>query len=93
MLDTYTTFGCESGQPTFRYSLTDGVSDPDGPFLVNPVVVDARTDITTQLLSDEGYAVHKVVEDAVEIRDVVHGLGFPPAIREPVLVDADQERH
>ena len=54
MLDTYRTFGCESGEPTFRYSLLDGVRDG---FLINPVVVDARTDITTQLLSDEGYAV------------------------------------
>lgn len=57
LLDTYRTFGCESGDPTFRYSLIDGVNDPDGPFLVNPTVVDARTDITTQLLADEGYAV------------------------------------
>ena len=57
LLDTYRTFGCESGEPTFRYSLIDGVNDPDGPFLVNPTVVDARTDITTKLLADEGYAV------------------------------------
>ena len=57
LLDTYRTFGCESGEPTFRYSLIDGVNDPDGPFLVNPTVVDARTDITTQLLADKGYAV------------------------------------
>ena len=57
LLDTYKTFGCESGDPTFRYSLIDGVNDPDGPFLVNPTVVDARTEITTQLLADEGYAV------------------------------------
>ncbi|MBK6655629.1 DEAD/DEAH box helicase family protein [Zoogloea sp.] len=54
LLDTYRTFGCESGQPTFRYSLLDGVRDG---FLINPVVVDARTGITTQLLSDKGYAV------------------------------------
>jgi len=54
LLDTYRTFGCESGQPTFRYSLLDGVRDGH---LINPVVVDARTDITTQLLSDQGYAV------------------------------------
>ncbi len=54
LLDTYRTFGCESGQPTFRYSLLEGVRDGH---LINPVVVDARTDITTQLLSDEGYAV------------------------------------
>ena len=57
LLDTYRTFGCESGEPTFRYSLIDGVNDPEGPYLVNPTVVDARTDITTQLLADEGYAV------------------------------------
>lgn len=57
LLDTYKTFGCESGEPTFRYSLIDGVNDPDGPYLVNPTVVDARTDITTQLLADKGYAV------------------------------------
>lgn len=54
LLDTYRTFGCENGEPTFRYSLVDGVRDG---FLVNPIVVDARTEITTQLLSDEGYAV------------------------------------
>lgn len=54
LLDTYRTFGCEDGTPTYRYSLIDGVKDG---FLVNPVVVDARTDITTQLLSDEGYKV------------------------------------
>ena len=54
LLDTYRTFGCESSQPTFRYSLLDGVKDG---FLINPVVVDARTDITTRLLSEQGYAV------------------------------------
>ncbi|KJI60918.1 restriction endonuclease subunit R [Enterobacter asburiae] len=54
MLDTYRTFGCDSGQPTFRYSLLEGVKDG---FLINPVVVDARTDITTKLLSEQGYAV------------------------------------
>ena len=52
LLDTYRTFGCESGQPTFRYSLMDGVKDG---YLVNPTVVDARTEITTQLLADEGF--------------------------------------
>lgn len=54
LLDTYRTFGCESGQPTFRYSLLDGVKDS---FLINPIVVDVRTDITTKLLSEQGYAV------------------------------------
>lgn len=54
LLDTYRTFGCESSQPTFRYSLLDGVRDG---FLINPTVVDARTDITTELLSKEGFIV------------------------------------
>ena len=52
--DTYATFGCEGGEPTYRYSLIDGVNDG---YLVNPRVLDARTEITTQLLSDDGYAV------------------------------------
>ena len=54
LLDTYRTFGCESGQPTFRYSLLDGVKDG---YLINPTVVDARTEVTTQLLADEGFIV------------------------------------
>ncbi len=52
--DTYRTFGCESGDPTFRYSLLDGVKDG---YLINPTVVDARTDVTTQLLANEGFVV------------------------------------
>ncbi len=54
LLDTYTTFGCESGEPTFRYSLENGVKDG---YLINPKVINARTEITTQLLSDEGYYI------------------------------------
>jgi type I restriction enzyme R subunit len=54
LLDTYRTFGCEDGEPTFRYSLLDGVKDD---FLVNPIVVDARSEITTQLLSEDGFVV------------------------------------
>jgi len=52
--DTYRTFGCESGEPTFRYSLLDGVKEG---YLINPTVVDARTEITTELLSEEGFVV------------------------------------
>lgn len=54
LLDTYRTFGCENSQPTFRYSLLDGVKEG---YLINPTVVDARTGITTQLLSDDGFVV------------------------------------
>jgi len=52
MLDTYRTFGCDDGQPTFRYSLLDGVKDG---FLINPTVVDARSEVTAQLLSEQGF--------------------------------------
>ena len=61
--DTYATFGCEGGDPTYRYSLIDGVKDG---FLINPKVLDARTEITTQLLSDEGYAVTVANEEGEE---------------------------
>lgn len=54
LLDTYRTFGCDDGQPTFRYSLLDGVKDG---FLINPIVVDTRSEITTQLLSEAGFIV------------------------------------
>lgn len=54
LLDTYKTFGCDNSEPTFKYSLVDGVKDG---YLINPFVVDARTDITTKLLSDEGYEI------------------------------------
>ena len=54
LLDTYKTFGCETGTPTFRYSLIDGVKEG---YLLNPVVVDARTEITTELLAEQGYSV------------------------------------
>lgn len=55
LLSTYETFGCTSGEPTFRYDLLKGVQDG---FLINPTVVDARTEVTTKLLSEGGYATH-----------------------------------
>ncbi|WP_343586003.1 DEAD/DEAH box helicase family protein [Flavobacterium sp.] len=66
--DTYTTFGCESGDPTFRYTLLDGVKDD---FLRNPIIIDARTEITTQLLSDEGYDVIVSSDEVEEIETFV----------------------
>jgi type I restriction enzyme R subunit len=63
LLDTYTTFGCPSGEPTFRYSLLDGVKDG---YLVNPVVADARTEITTELLSEKGYSMMVENEEGEE---------------------------
>ena len=75
MLDTYRTFGCESGEPTYRYSLLDGVRDG---YLISPTVVDARTDVTTQLLADKGFIVSftddagEYQEEAFKKRDFEH---------------------
>lgn len=63
LLDTYTTFGCKDSDPTFRYTLLDGVREE---YLINPIVVDARTEITTQLLSEQGYSVLMQNEDGEE---------------------------
>jgi len=60
LLDTYRTFGCESGEPTYRYSLVDGVRDG---YLVKTHVVDARSRISQELLSDQGHTVQVAGED------------------------------
>lgn len=54
LVDTYHIFGCDSGTPTFSYTLNDGVKDG---ILINPIIVDARSEITTQLLSDNGLTI------------------------------------
>jgi len=59
LIDTYKTFGCDSGNPTFSYDLEKGSEDG---FLIKPTLVDARTNITTELLSEKGYAVHTLTE-------------------------------
>jgi len=69
MRDTYMTFGCSDGNPTYRYDLKKGVTDG---FLINPYVIDARTEITTELLSEEGYAVQVDDEDG-GVDDAVFG--------------------
>ena len=73
LLDTYKTFGCESSAPTFRYSLIDGVSEG---YLLNPVVVDARTEITTELLAEEGYSVMQENEDGEFVEQTFFGKDF-----------------
>jgi len=66
LLDTYKTFGCMQGEPTFSYDLLSGVKDG---FLINPVIVDARTEITTQLLSEKGLAVHKTTDEGETVEE------------------------
>lgn len=55
--DTYHYFGCEPGQPTFRYDIIDAVKDPEGPFLCLPKIIDCRSDITTQALHEAGWTI------------------------------------
>ncbi len=62
LLDTYRTFGCADSQPTFRYTLLDGVREG---YLINPTVVDARTSVTTQLMAAGGFVVHATDENGV----------------------------
>ena len=65
--DTYATFGCENGPPTFRYALEDGARDR---VLVRPVIYDARTEITTRLLSAEGAAFQRRNAETGETEDM-----------------------
>ena len=87
LLDTYRTFGCESGQPTFRYSLLDGVRDD---VLINPTVVDARTDVTTQLnqallkLSTTDRVLNSFLKlwmDSGNFQQLIENVAFGAAIR------------
>ncbi|KKT34585.1 MAG: Type III restriction protein res subunit [Parcubacteria group bacterium GW2011_GWA2_44_12] len=67
LLSTYKTFGCESGNPTFSYDLERGAEEG---YLIKPTLVDARTEITTELLSEDGYAVHTLTESGETIDEV-----------------------
>ncbi|WP_346877086.1 DEAD/DEAH box helicase family protein [Clostridium sp. UBA5712] len=73
LMDTYTTFGCKSGEPTFRYSLINGVKEG---YLVNPLVVDARTEITTKLLSDKGYSVMEIDDEGNNVEKLFSHKDF-----------------
>jgi type I restriction enzyme R subunit len=72
LLDTYTTFGCESGIPTYRYTLGDGAKDG---YLRQPIVVDARTDVTTKLLSEQGYGIMVTVASS-EQEDILEEVNY-----------------
>ena len=76
--DTYRYFGCEPGFPTFRYDIIEAVQDPEGPFLCMPKIYDIRSDITTQALDENGWAV--VVneqEENFKIRDLERKIFTP----------------
>jgi type I restriction enzyme R subunit len=73
LIDTYKTFGCEPGNPTFSYDLEQGAKDG---YLIKPTLVDARTEVTTQLLSDEGYSVRTLDEDGNEGEQIFNQRDF-----------------
>jgi type I restriction enzyme R subunit len=51
----------------------DGVKDG---FLINPLVVDVRTGITTKLLSEEGYTVLAITEDEENAEQMFYQKDF-----------------
>ena len=63
--DTYYAFGLTPGAPTFEYTMQRAADDG---YLVMPHALDVRTDVTTQLMSDEGFQV--TVEDYETGEDV-----------------------
>lgn len=80
--DTYHYFGCEPGNPTYRYDIIDAVKDPEGPFLCRPKIVDIRSDITTQALEDTGWAVTiNEQEENYKVQDLERKV-FTPARNE-----------
>ena len=69
--DTYRTFGCPSGKSTFRYGLIEGANDG---YLVNPTTIDARTNITAQLLSEDGLHA-SFTDDEGEVKEGDFSIG------------------
>ena len=67
--DTYFAFGLTPGEPTFEYTLQQAAADD---FLVMPHALDVRTDVTAQLMSEEGFQA--TVEDYESRRG--HRTGF-----------------
>ncbi|HOJ06784.1 MAG: DEAD/DEAH box helicase family protein [Ignavibacteriota bacterium] len=75
LLDTYETFGCKPGDPTFSFSLIDAVNHKP-PYLVNPRKLDGRTDVTTEVLSKEGWNVKWVNDEGEEEEDTFYKRDF-----------------
>ncbi len=73
LLDTYKTFGCESGDPTYEYDLAKGAKEG---FLIQPYVIDARTKVTTELLSQDGLEVERTTEDGATEKQIYYSKHF-----------------
>ena len=64
MRDTYKHFGCEPGEPTYRYTIQDAINAPNpGPYLVPPKIYKLYSLITRESASDEGWTVEIDGED------------------------------
>ena len=63
--DTYYAFGLIPGEPTFEYTMQQAAADR---VLVLPHALDVRTDVTTQLMSEEGFQL--TLEDYESGEDV-----------------------
>lgn len=64
MLDTYKHFGCEAGEPTFRYSIQDAITAPaPGPYLVPPKIYKLYSLVTRDAASEDGWSVDIDGED------------------------------
>ena len=66
MLDTYSIFGCEDGEPTFRYTLLDGVKDK---VLINPTVIDVETGLSANMMRAEGLTFKGVDADGKDVEE------------------------
>ncbi|MDD2923507.1 MAG: DEAD/DEAH box helicase family protein, partial [Anaerolineales bacterium] len=85
--DTYHYFGCEPGNPTFRYDIIDAVKDPEGPFLCRPKIIDIRSEVTTKALEEGGWAVTiNEQEENYKVQDLERKV-FTPA-RNRVMCEA-----
>lgn len=76
--DTYKYFGCENGQPTFRYTIQDGSQNG---YLIEPVYRKANTSLTYQALSEAGITKLDDIEleegTSLKIRDLERKVYLP----------------
>lgn len=68
--DTYKFFGCDDGKASFRYTIQDGINDPEGPFLVGPKMHKMTTILTQKALSPEGLEVSEAKGESFTIREL-----------------------
>jgi type I restriction enzyme R subunit len=75
LLDSYKTFGCDNCIPTYRFSLEDAVKHSP-PYLCMPFLLDARTEVTTELLSKQGWSVKFINDEGEEEEDTYYKKDF-----------------